>query len=230
MRATCASVNLSLTIKYDNLAYLISEADDEYISQSPKFTSHPPRHALLQCALPAHWQSPNFKSHPPHPIALAYGPIPASADRLLDMFAFGSADRNSERALIIHPTMSNHARATRASANIPLPEDDDYDLQYPMSEDEADDEYSPNSPIFKSPSATPYNSPTPSLFDRDCDAHSNYAAYGADSCYDSGEVRSMSPLDFGVSAGQGTNYIYGDTREIIDLTYDSDGDSLMTDE
>lgn len=64
MRATCASVNLSLTIKYDNLAYLISEADDEYMSQS----SHPPRHALLQCALPAHWQSPNFKSHPPHPI------------------------------------------------------------------------------------------------------------------------------------------------------------------
>ncbi|KZP27140.1 hypothetical protein FIBSPDRAFT_948789 [Athelia psychrophila] len=123
--------------------------------------------------------------------------------------------------------MSNAARATREADYISLPEDD----SYPMSQDEADEEYSPQSPIFRSPSTTPDNSPTPSLFETEYDAYSNYATYGADSNHDGEDfARSMSPLDMGMSAFRGVNYMEGDSREIIDLTYDTNEDSLMSDE
>lgn len=185
-------------------------------------------HARARCSIYDNawvWSTMPTETFAAHP-ALAAGPIPTSTDRLLDLFT----TENTEHSLILHPTMSNDACAARASANIPLPEEEFYDLQYPMSEDEADEEYNPGSPIF-SPSDTPFHSPVSSLLEEEHNTYSNYSTYGGNSSYNGGTFsRSMSPLDIGVPGGLGTNYVFGDTREIIDLTYDSDGDSVMTDE
>lgn len=182
-------------------------------------------HARARCAIYDNswvWSTAPTETFASHP-ALEYGLIAPSEDRLLELFN----PENTERAVIVHPTMSNSARATRAAAHISLPDDDLYDLSYPATTTDSDEEYSPQSPIlFNSP--TPYGSPIPT----GGDAASNCAVYDSDSGYSRGSfTRSVSPLqDVAMCNFGGVNYIDGNDREIIDLTYDSDSDSLMTDE
>lgn len=178
-------------------------------------------HARARCAIDDNnweWSTSPTETFAAHP-ALTSGPIPASSDRLLELFQA----ENTERAVIVHPTMSNSARAIRAAANISLPDDDLYEPFYPTFEAEVDEEYSPQSPIlFDSP--TPYNSSESTSSDR--------AAHGSDSGYSNGSfTRSVSPLqDVAMCNFAGVNYIDRSNKEIIDLTYDSDEDSLMSDE
>lgn len=183
-------------------------------------------HARARCAIYDNdwvWSTAPTETFATHP-ALSYGPIAASEDRLLELFKV----ENMERALILHPTMSNSARSLREATTIALSNEEEYDLAYPMNTDE---EYSPGSPIFNSPPYTPYNSPTPSLLESEYYANSNHATCDPDSSHDHEDfARSMSPLDIGVSTFRGSNYIDGNEREIIDLTYHSDTDSLMSDE
>lgn len=183
-------------------------------------------HARARCAIYDNswdWSTPPTQTFAAHP-ALSYGPISASEDHLLELFK----PTNPERAMIIHPTMSNSARATRAAANGPLP-DDAYNAPYPASDFDVDEEYRPQSPMLFN---TPTLSEAPAV--AAIDFESNHATYDSDSDYgySSGSfTRSVSPLqDIAMCNFAGVNYVDRSDREVIDLTYDSDEDSLMSDE
>lgn len=178
-------------------------------------------HARARCAIYDNdwaWSTAPTETFASHP-ALSQGPIPASEDHLLELFH----PTNLERAVIVHPTMSNSARAARAEANMPLPDDDFYPTSYPVSD--VDEEYRPQSPML-------FNSPTPSDSPAHAYAESNHADYDSDSGYSNNSfTRSVSPLqEIAMCNFAGVNYVDRTNQEIIDLTYDSDEDSIMSDE